>query len=73
MSETTGHLAVIISEMEAASVDLLSYRSAALARALAKAWVCETVASIKDDTPEFLDSEQNKLEINQEGSKDHNN
>jgi hypothetical protein len=69
MSETTGQLAVIISEMEAASVDLLSYRSAALARALAKAWVCETVACLEADTPELLNSEQNKLEINQEGCK----
>jgi hypothetical protein len=67
MSETTRHLAVIISEMEASSVDLLAYRSAALARALAKAWVRETVACLEEDAPALLDSQQNELEINHEG------
>jgi hypothetical protein len=66
MRETTGHLAVMISEIEAASVDLLSYRSAALARALARAWLRETVACVEADTP-LLDSGEIELEINHEG------
>lgn len=65
MKETTGPLAVIISEVEAANVDLLSYRSAALARELAKAWVREIVAGVEADTP-LLDVGPIKLEINHE-------
>jgi hypothetical protein len=60
MSDKAGHLPTIVSHGVASHVDLASYRTAAFARALARAWVLETIACVA------AEAEVDTRSINQE-------
>lgn len=58
MSNKSGQLTVVISELEIVKFDLLWYRRAELARAIARAWVRESLVSLDREmiTPRKTDS-----------------